>query len=164
MSDRGRQPAIASFVHALQQGLSCVTQAVLIQERQATNDRWTARLAGDRAALSGPRPLTLSMLLDFVVSGRHDNGADWGVQTVGYWYEIRHAAGPMVFAYHWHPVGPSPITWPHLHLRGDVAGISFAKVHLPTGPITLQELLRFVIVDLNVAPRRDDWEHVLSAP
>jgi hypothetical protein len=76
------------------------------------------------------------MLLEFVVSGRHDNGADWGVQTVGSWYTIHHADGPLIFAYYWHPVVPSPVSWPQLHLRGDVAGSSFAKVDLPTDPIT----------------------------
>lgn len=81
-----------------------------------------------------------------------------------YAYEIQHAAGSMILAYHWHPAGVSPITFPHLHLGGVLAGIDLSKAHLPTGHVSLQGILRFAVADLGVAPLRADWQAILSMP
>jgi hypothetical protein len=69
---------------------------------------------------------------------------------------------PSLSAYHWHPAGRSPIVLPHLHLGGDVARPKFTTVHLPTGRIALEEVLRFAITELDVRPLRGDWATVLS--
>jgi hypothetical protein len=40
--------------------------------------------------------------------------------------------------------------------------IRLGKTHLPTGYITLAELLRVAITDLGVEPLHDDWADVLD--
>ncbi|CAA9563974.1 MAG: hypothetical protein AVDCRST_MAG73-3986 [uncultured Thermomicrobiales bacterium] len=50
-----------------------------------------------------------------------------------------------------------------MHIGGALGGIPFAKLHVPTGPIALQDILRFAIVELGVAPRRAGWREVLDA-
>jgi len=95
---------------------------------------------------------------------RNDPPSRFVARSSGYRCELAHADGSMILAYHWHPVGVSPVTWPHLHLAGQVAAIPFDKAHLPTGPVTLQDVLRFAIVDLGVEPLRPDWRDVLAAP
>ena len=85
------------------------------------------------------------------------------VTVVGYRSELRLVDGPMLLAYHWHPVGVSPVTTPHLHLSGAVAGVDLTKAHLPTGHVTLQDVVRFVITEWGVRPRRDDWPAVLAS-
>ena len=94
-----------------------------------------------------------------------DKQADrWAARMSGYAFELQHADGPMILAYHWHPVGVSPVTWPHLHLAGQVASVPFDKAHLPTGHVTLQAVLHFAISDLGVEPIRDDWQAILTSP
>ena len=107
--------------------------------------------------------MELSILLEFVVEpgGAADR---YTVRSVGYRYELGHADGPMILAYHWHPVGVSPVTTPHLHLGGQVAGLDLSKAHLPTGIVGLDDVLRFAIVDLGVEPLRGDWREVLATP
>ena len=70
----------------------------------------------------------------------------------------------MILAYHWHPVGVSPVTAPHLHLGGQLMDVDVGKAHLPTGVVSLQAVLRLAIADLGVAPLRDEWREVLATP
>jgi hypothetical protein len=39
--------------------------------------------------------------------------------------------------------------------------LSLDEVHIPTGYVSLEDVLRFCIVDLGVAPLRDDWHERL---
>lgn len=58
--------------------------------------------------------------------------------------------------------------WCRHHLQGDVAlplgaGVSLNDLHLPTGYVTVEEVLRFCIVDLGVPPLATDWSEQLEA-
>lgn len=66
--------------------------------------------------------------------------------------------------------------WPHSgarwcrhHLQGDVpvplgdGSVSLNALHTPTGYVTVEEVLRFCIVDLGVAPLAADWHEQLEA-
>jgi hypothetical protein len=68
----------------------------------------------------------------------------------------------MVCAYHWHPVGASHVTSPHLHLGGQIGDIDLSKLHFPTGAVALPDVLRFAIADLGVEPLRADWRDLLA--
>ena len=80
---------------------------------------------------------------------------------VGYNYELQ-AGGCPLLAWHWHPVGRSPITWPQLHLHGGSGAVDLSKAHLAMGTVTLPAILRGAIMDLGVVPRRCDWLTVLE--
>jgi hypothetical protein len=69
-----------------------------------------------------------------------------------------------VFSYQWHPGGRSPVTWPHLHLGAgaEVGRTELASAHLPTGRVSIEEVLRLAITELGVEPLRDDWREVLE--
>jgi hypothetical protein len=54
------------------------------------------------------------------------------------------------------------------HIQGDVP-LQFGRdlvplndLHLPTGFVTIEEVLRFCIVDLGVRPLSDDWHTILT--
>ena len=72
-------------------------------------------------------------------------------------------------SYHWHPDGPGGATYPHLHLGlacgvpPRPAGLIHPDVHIPTGRVALEDLLRLAIEQLEVKPLRDDWAEVLAA-
>jgi hypothetical protein len=80
-----------------------------------------------------------------------------------------------LFAYHWHPDGASDVLTPHLHVSVAPSIIlparigatmddrlAMGKLHFPTHRIALPELVRFLITELDVGPRRPDWEAVLD--
>lgn len=91
-----------------------------------------------------------------------------------YAYAIQDLAGRELFAYHWHPIGVSHVKSPHVHMSGsmpmrlpqrpgnpDERMLSLRKAHFPTRRIELGAFIRFLIRDLDVEPRRPDWELVL---
>lgn len=59
--------------------------------------------------------------------------------------------------------------WCRHHLQGTVPidlgqGIRLMnEYHLPTGYVTIEEVIRFLIVDLGVTPLAEDWDKVLEA-
>ena len=93
------------------------------------------------------------------------------VHPRGYRFHLLDRDDREILAYHWHPEGVSPITEPHLHLSGRlrpldagdrVAPLALGEMHLPTGVVTLAQVVRWLITEFEVRPRRDDWETVLS--
>jgi hypothetical protein len=38
------------------------------------------------------------------------------------------------------------------------------KIHVPTGEVSLVDVVRLAITELGVEPRREDWESILSWP
>ena len=91
-------------------------------------------------------------------------GEGWQVRDGAYFYAIETQGGSELLAYHWHPRGRSPIVAPHLHVGADIqiGQRLLSKVHLPTGAIRLQDVIRLAITELDVEPLRDDWEQVLA--
>jgi hypothetical protein len=97
------------------------------------------------------------------------------VSTSEYMYRILDRGERELLAYHWHPQGLSSIAHPHLHLSGvepfvlslapnhESTEFSVDKAHFPTGPVTLQRIIRLLIEDLGVEPRRPDWRDVLCS-
>ena len=104
----------------------------------------------------------------FVVTLLGDRRA-YEARTVGYRYHVLDTHGREFLAYHWHPIGRSPVTTPHAHVSGSygpieiVLGVpvSLSDAHLPTGPVALADVVRLLIAELGVAPRRPDWDAVL---
>lgn len=64
----------------------------------------------------------------------------------------------------WPPGG----RWCRHHLQGDIpvrvgqTPVSLNELHLPTGYVPVEELLRFCIVDMGVRPLSNDWHEILS--
>jgi hypothetical protein len=92
-----------------------------------------------------------------------------------YMYSVMDLLGRELFAYHWHPTGVSAVQEPHFHMSSipptilpertgspKVEELIMSRVHFPTHRIELNDLVRFLIVELGVGPRRPDWEAVLE--
>jgi hypothetical protein len=76
-----------------------------------------------------------------------------------------------LLAWHWHPMGNSPITHTHLHVSSQIAPLDLgrglaplplADLHIPTGPVSLADIVRFLIAEVGVQPRKPDWQAVLG--
>jgi hypothetical protein len=87
----------------------------------------------------------------------------WHVLVTGYQYTfVRRDIDQELLAFHWHPhVAEKP--FPHVHLE---AGLDIRRdlvgIHVPTGPISLTDVVRFAIEELQVRPRRSDWQAILD--
>ena len=96
--------------------------------------------------------------------------------TAAYQYGVDDTNGREMFAYHWHP-HVEGVAYPHLHIsRGavmqafDAVRLSpsrnalqpqLADAHLPTRRIALEDVLRLLIEQFAVVPRRGDWDAAL---
>ena len=94
------------------------------------------------------------------------------VRISGYRYQLFDSQDREILAYHWHPEGISPIAYPHLHLSGRLSPLdlgprqepaALGEMHLPTGDVTLADVVRLLITEFGIAPRRADWEAILDA-
>jgi hypothetical protein len=118
---------------------------------------------GDPVGLAGKSRLRLSLLHQYRLVEDEGERGPWKAQTAAYFYAIEDQAGNEVLAFHWHPhvVGT---TTPHLHVRSarheDIPRLG--KAHIPTGRISVEQVLRLLLADLDVEARRDDWREVLG--
>jgi len=116
------------------------------------------------ARSAGATPLHLVLLINYLVVHGDDGSSRnrWAVRTTGWTYRIELHDGRKSFAYHWHPVGRSAVTWPHVHVYGRTEPEELRKAHLPTGDVSLAALVRMLIDDFGVVPLRADWQAVLA--
>jgi hypothetical protein len=92
-----------------------------------------------------------------------------------YLYAVKDLDGRELFAYHWHPVGLSSIRDPHMHVSSAqpvvlptrpgsplAPALVFSRIHFPTHQMKISDLVKFLITELGVGPRRPGWESVLA--
>lgn len=91
---------------------------------------------------------------------------------IGYAYRLCEPGGREILVYHWHPEGLSSVTRPHIHLSSRIRPIPLDPVglmlplanhHIPTGQIALADVVRYLIAEAGVEPRRPDWAEILTA-
>jgi hypothetical protein len=161
------QQAVGSYVSQIQRALSCITTSVLSRRRDYTPERLQALTIGTddgRVRLGGESRLSLSFTQHYrIVRASADQGILWSVAVVGYEYAYDDADGREIIAYHWHPEGRSLVGTPHLHLGygAGVARLELQRTHLPTGMVSIEQVLHLGIEDLGVRTRRADWRSVL---
>jgi hypothetical protein len=86
----------------------------------------------------------------------------WEATTVGWIYDILDRNNRLILAFHWHPHESGRVTWPHLHAYGANESVELHKLHPPTGTVTAGSVVRFLVDDLDVLPRRPNWQAVLD--
>jgi hypothetical protein len=164
----GRTPneALHAYIDPLQRALSCVTQAGLVYRRAWPGHVQALGVSEEpirlRRTAGGQAPsLSVEQQYDLVeASGEH---GPWKVSTLAYRYRIDSAAADELALWHWHPKDrqgrPHRYAHPHLHAQaGQLAGL-----HLPTGRVSVEAVLRLLLNEFDVRPRRDDWQDVLAA-
>jgi hypothetical protein len=116
----------------------------------------------DAVALRGTSRLTLAVSEHYFIV--EEPSAAWKVQRAAYFYAVGRQDTGELLAFHWHPRGKSPIVAPHLHVRANiqVGERWLGKVHLPTGYLAIEDIVRLVIQELSAEPLREDWEALLT--
>jgi hypothetical protein len=90
------------------------------------------------------------------------------VKTISYTYEIEdEATRHEILAFHWEPDSPrSRVKTPHLHLGFALRDKSLPfhnKAHIPSGRVPVEDVVSFLISDLQVTPLNSDWSAVIAA-
>ncbi|HKG25629.1 MAG TPA: hypothetical protein VKB09_08260 [Thermomicrobiales bacterium] len=142
------------MLHAeLQRAVSCVTRAVLVRGYGDEQTSDFLAFPGRFVTVAGESRLGLSVHHTFDVRAK----------TTGYFYQIRDQREREVIAFHWHPGRRDQPAFPHLHIDGASGPVAIVrKNHGPTGRVSLESVVRFLIAELQVRPLRHDWERVLE--
>lgn len=162
---RGRTPgeAVEAYAEPIRQTLRCVTNSILSYGGGVypTGRVNTLTFAYDAIApLYGTKfGLHFSQRYEFLQDSRGHQL--WKIQTRGYIYTVYDYSEDdprEIFAYHWHP--QQTVTIPHVHFKRGEPHIS--RTHLPTGRISIESVVEFLIRELGVEPGRKDWHAAIS--
>ncbi|HZV49263.1 MAG TPA: hypothetical protein VFD49_05800 [Candidatus Dormibacteraeota bacterium] len=160
---RSANEAEKRYREVLQHALRCISQTVVwiaaTPPRGGPGVRSLA-LSEEPIRLRAPSgELYLTATQEF--THRKEDG-EWRCPTLAYIYSVfldRELSREWL-AWHWHPrVRPGPHL--HVHARNDTP-LEMHKLHLPTGRIAFEEVVRFLIQDVGVEPQAADWEERLK--
>jgi hypothetical protein len=159
--DRAARDAFDKFLEPLRQATQCVTRDILIADgwKPFEQPHTVSFPRGDAVDLRRDPRLRLEVTHSYRLVPDAGSHGKPRVKTIGYGYEIRDAEDRPVLRYDYHPQSRSRITWPHLHLwRAATTPIDFRKCHMPTGRVSLEAVIRFLIIDLDIetTASRDD--------
>jgi hypothetical protein len=135
--------------------------------------------AGQPASIrthGGSGELRLSFFMRYRVVDVRRIQDGFAVQAIAYDIGILDRVGRELVAFHWEPDGIGTVRTPHAHLSAAAPIIlpqrpgspvaqtktHLARLHLPTGPIAVEDVVELLIRDLAAVPRRPDWQHVLD--
>ena len=159
----GKTPreAVKAYIEPLQKNIAIVCSGVLRVNNYDLLDNISVLTLPDPALLNGPADLLFSFLQQYKIIKDPQNGP-YRVTTRYFKYAVEAEDGLEIFGYHWHPEGPSPIIFPHLHI-GRGCGIGspevVGKAHFPTGRVAFEDVIRFLI-DEFVKPDRTLWQEL----
>jgi hypothetical protein len=186
----GRTPneAVDAFLARLQRTLSCVVRGVAVASGSAPGVHHSitlyleGRRGGDPARLSthgrnGEIFFQVVLLFEVVAAPDASPRERYSVRTTFYHFDILDRDGNEVVVSHWEPEGISPVRTPHLHVPAAAPiqlpqrpGSAVAsrrtylnRLHLATGPVTIEDVVEVLIREFDVDPLRSDWETVLAA-
>lgn len=163
----GRKPsaAVRNFTQPLQQALSCVTRVQLLATEHKSQDRVgvVTLNGGEPTPLAGDGDVRLVATMQYVIVPAKGHLGPYKVRTRGYLYHLLRDERDEVLLFHWHPDGSSRVKTPHLHI-GDAVNATglLAKAHVPTGRISLEEVLLLAIDELGVTTLRPDGRTVIE--
>lgn len=176
MRERAESPKAAQrrYIKFLQPALSCVSDAVWV-----TSSPGAARKG---LLTTNERPVTLrrrsglslvrfqaAQTFEIVEDERYDG--EWKVQTLSYIYgvkvaprRLRDGESPDVIMWHWHPYRSPEHPEPHVHppTSHRLFGLNLPDLHVPTGRVSFEDVIRFLISDVRVVPLDDEWPAILG--
>jgi hypothetical protein len=164
----GRTPhqAVENFLDPLRRSLARVTRANLIVTpggHVPMPDPHAATLSGEGpVGLGKDARIAMLMSIQYRIVEAEGERGPWKTTVAQYEYSLVQK-GKEVLGFHWHPESRGRVTWPHVHV-GTVAlarrGALNRRIHIPTGRVAVEDVLRLAIIDLGVESLRDDWETV----
>jgi hypothetical protein len=169
--------AFQHFARPIQAALHCVTPAKLGRPRLVLDELQVLTFQHGTPVELRRRDAGSRIFLDTTLHYRlvevHDPDDVRGpfhASTGGYMFTIRDKRKQEIISFHWDPRDPNSRRYPHLHIgatvldaENPVFGDSFSRLHIPTGRVTVEDVVRFLIEELKVIPLQSDWHDTLMA-
>lgn len=155
MSETGKKAAWRSFCAPIERVVGCVDQSARLDARLFDNGR--RHLAGVKIPFGADLLLTFAFTLEHGIKAGVDR-----MTTRSYSFTLTPRSDPTkrVFAWHWHPASTrSRVAYPHVHLP---PGTPYASYHVPTGRVSLEEVILFGFTDLDVEPAVADGQRIVE--
>lgn len=175
MAGRNPAEAVDAFVKPLVDAINCLTEDCSPRVQDAGLGRESVVTFGQGLPLKLQHRSTnygLTASLRFKIVPAPPPAGPFRTTVVGYTFELRRGATPTnkgdrVIAYHHHPRPTTRVQSPHCHLGLSPADVGMAAAigsgrHLPTGRITLEEIVVYLIDEVKVVPARADWRDVVK--
>jgi hypothetical protein len=143
-----------------------VTDAVLLAPTTAAEPGGirVLRTPGEYVPLQGSKRLHLSATLEYELVQTDDpDRGPWKVSTRKYMYHVVTDDHMEVILFHWHP--GSEVPYPHMHLGSSqlrANAVVGSADHIPTGRVSFESVLGYMIQHQGVVPRRGDYLAVLA--
>jgi hypothetical protein len=160
--------AVTAYVAAVQAAIRCISGEIVRATGYRSDDPSQALVLarGVTASLVGgtmPLGLELRQFYRLVEDQVAPRRLRWHVELTGYHYAFFvRRSGQELLAFHWHPHIVEK-SFPHVHLESGLGLLrDFVGVHVPTGPLDLEDVIRFAIEELGVRPRVRSWAAVLE--
>jgi hypothetical protein len=123
-----------------------------------------------RSQAGGPSGLFLEVSHVFMII--EDRPGQWRVTTLMYAYSLLDSDQTDLLVYHWQPGadfgGPD---YPHVHVSATLDAqtdavtktpIDLHSVHIATGRVSLEAVVRMLIDEFHIEPQRDGWRELLG--
>jgi hypothetical protein len=165
LAAKSPQEAVEAFLTPFKAVVGCITGGGFVARIRRPGGPYPATFQSGFAELArsgGRPPIQLTLTHTYYVVPEQGQRGPWRVTTAGWIYKITDAEGELIFAFHWHPEGSGRATWPHLHANGSHPAFSLERLHPPTGRVSIEAVVRFLIEDLDVVPRKEDWRIILD--
>lgn len=166
MAGNNPRQAVQAFFKPLQHVLSCFTDAVITHK-------------GDYKVNGGPYALTVgtghrtdkfklpgsdfhfSVLMNYTIVNATADRGPYKVKSTAYFYSLEEDGGKEILTYQWHPT--KTCMFPHIHLGSSskLGSKTLNKLHIPTGRIALEQVLRLAVEELGVKPIKTGWSDIL---
>jgi len=115
------------------------------------------RLRSERSIVRQSAGGRLFLYIELVYVVAEDKSGLPHTRTLSYVYTVFDAKERRVLGWHYHPQGRAgeSVPTPHLHVYVDIAlaDRSISKLHIPTGPVGLHDVIAFLIEQMGVQPR-----------
>jgi hypothetical protein len=155
--------AVKTFLEPIRQAISCLTKHVVTASGFDPNNGRPHVLTinnGDPVKLSSSDPISFTFQMQYRIVEAEGERGQWKVKTAGYNYSIQDESEQEILGYHWHP--NTVLAYPHLHICSASGVNLLRKIHLPTGRISVEDVLQLLIEQFKVRPIRQDWQKVLK--
>jgi hypothetical protein len=160
--------AVNAFLEPLKDAASCLGGAHFTLTPGARGDvgethAWTLN-RDTPIELGNGISFRASMQFETLDLGRSEGHGRFKVRTREYIYAVN-LSGKEVIAAHWHPASSSPYIDPHWHIGAAALtqnGVYLERAHIPSPRVSFEQMIRFMIEQMGVAPHRDDWSERLK--
>lgn len=105
--------------------------------------------------------LNVALEYEIVKRSGRPRSERYKVSTKRYQHHLFDADGREILLFHWHPTTGQAS--PHLHVSNPTPESPYTRrAHVPTGRVTVEAIVRFLLSELDAEPGREDWLAVLD--